>query len=150
MADWSDVLASVAAALGGDKAEGKRLLSACWENTADVDHAQRCVLAHYLADVQDGIDDEITWDERALTEHGFLCETDLAPVGIPSVQGLLPSLHLNLGDGYLRRGRIGLAQKHRHAGQVHSSHLTHDGYGAMIRSGLKNLGDRITAVGTRE
>ncbi|MCC9196857.1 hypothetical protein QNO08_08425 [Arthrobacter sp. zg-Y820] len=147
MADWDDVLAAVAAALSGDKPEGRRLLVLCWESVSPEDHAQRCVLAHYLADVQDELDAEVGWDETALHEHGFLDNGDLKPVGIPSVQGMLPSLHLNLGDGYLRRGQGGLAREHQRAGMVRSSHLSDDGYGAMIRSGLDNLGLRISSAG---
>ena len=144
MAEWDDVLAAVAAALGGDKPGARRLLTECWDSTAPEDHGQRCVLAHYLADVQDDPDAEIGWDETALLEHGFLSDGDLAPVGIPAVKGMLPSLHLNLGDGYFRRGQFGLAREHQQAGQMHSKHLSNDGYGAMIRSGLDNLGLRIS------
>lgn len=146
MADWDDVLAAVAAALGGDKPGARRLLMECWDSTSPEDHGQRCVLAHYLADVQDELDAEIGWDETALLEHGFLSDGDLAPVGIAAVTGMLPSLHLNLGDGYLRRGQLGLACEHQQAGQLHSEHLAGDGYGAMIRSGLDNLGLRISAA----
>ena len=147
MAEWDDVLAAVAAALGGDKTGARHLLKECWDSTSPDDHGQRCVLAHYLADVQDDVDAEIMWDEAALLEHGFLSDGDLAPVGIPAVKGMLPSLHLNLGDGYLRRGQPGLAREHQQAGQLHSVHLSNDGYGAMIRSGLDNLGLRIASAG---
>lgn len=150
MADWNEVLAAVGTALGGDTVEGKRVLTASWDNTGDGDHAQRCVLAHYLADAQDKLDAEIAWDETALQEHGFLGETDLAPVGIPSVRGMLPSLHLNLGDGYLRRGQVELAAEHWAAGTSHCPDLPEDGYGAMIRNGLDNLGKRISGARDRE
>lgn len=147
MANWDEVLAAAAAALSGNKPEGKRLLAQCWNSSSEDDHAQRCVLAHYLADVQDDLDAEIGWDETALHEHGFLAEGDLKAVGIPSVEGMLPSLHLNLGDGYLRRGRVGEARQQQQAGQAQAGHLSADGYGAMIRSGLDNLGLRISAEG---
>ncbi|WAP50515.1 hypothetical protein OL239_10670 [Arthrobacter sp. ATA002] len=144
MADWDDVLAAVAAVLGGDKPGARSLLMQCWESTSAEDHGRRCVLAHYLADIQEELDDEISWDETALHEHGFLSGGDLAPVGIPEVRGMLPSLHLNLGDGYLRRGQPALARAQQQAGLGESAHLPRDGYGAMIRSGLDNLGLRIS------
>ena len=147
MTDWDDVLAAVAAAIGGDKPGARQLLTDCWNRTSVDDHGQRCVLAHYLADVQEDLDAEIGWDEAALHEHGFLADGDLAPVGIAAVKGMLPSLHLNLGDAYLRRGQPGLAREHQHAGQTFSGHLPKDGYGAMIRSGLDNLGLRIASAG---
>ncbi|MFJ7750997.1 hypothetical protein ACIQXM_13685 [Arthrobacter sp. NPDC097144] len=147
MADWNEVLAAVGTALGGDKAEGIRVLSASWGSTGEGDHAQRCVLAHYLADVQDELDAEIAWDETALHEHGFLEDADLSPVGIASVRGMLPSLHLNLGDGYLRRRQVELAAEHWEAGTSCCPELPDDGYGAMIRAGLHNLRQRISAAG---
>ena len=148
MADWDDVLAAVAAGLGGDKPVARRLLTECWDRTSEQEHGQRCVLAHYLADAQDDLDAEIRWDETALREHGFLSDGDLAPVGITSVEAMLPSLYLNVGDGYLRDGRYELACQHHEAGQLYTRHLAADGYGAMIRSGLDNLGLRISAAGT--
>lgn len=147
MAEWNEVLAAVTAALGGDKTEGRRLLVECWEDTAATDHAYRCVLAHYLADVQEDLDAEIRWDETALHEHGFLTDGELGPMGIPSTRGMLASLHLNLGDGYLRSGQVGRAREHQQAGQARIESLSGDGYGAMIRAGLQKLDQRISAAG---
>ena len=45
----------------------------------------------------------------ALSEHAHVADEDLAPLGIQSAAGLAPSLHLNLGDGYLRQGRVDAA-----------------------------------------
>lgn len=68
-------------------------------------------------------------------------------MGIASARGMLPSLHLNLGDGYLRRRQVDLAAKHWEAGTSCCPALPDDGYGAMIRAGLENLGQRISAAG---
>jgi hypothetical protein len=48
---------------------------------------------------QDDPDDELRWDETALSKRQQVGETDLAALGIASVAGLAPSLQLNLGDG---------------------------------------------------
>lgn len=107
------------------------------------DHAQRCVIAHYLADLQTSLDDEVRWDQRALVEHAHVDATDLAPVGITSAAAMAPSLHLNLGDGYLRQGRVGDAEARLSAGLNAQVPLPAGGYGDMIRNGLDRLRSRV-------
>lgn len=143
MDDWDQILSAVTVALGGNRPGGRALLMACWEQSNAEDHAYRCVLAHYLADVQDDLDSEIAWDETALKEHRFLADDDLAAVGVPSARAMRPSLHLNLGDGYRRSGRPALAREQLDLGLVHASALGDDGYGSMIRSGLERLRARL-------
>ena len=104
------------------------------------DHAQRCVIAHYLADLQPDLSDDVAWDERALAAHPHVTDDALAPIGIPHARGLAPSLHLNLGDGYLRQGRIEEAAAQLSAGRAAEDALVDDGYGTLIRNGLAGLG----------
>jgi uncharacterized protein HemY len=59
---------------------------------------------------------------------------------------MAPSLHLNLGDGYLRRGEVGKARDHLEQGLLASEALPPEGYGTMIRSGLQGLAQRIEEV----
>ena len=66
---WDAVLAAVTTALGGEKERGRELLLACWADTGETDHAQRCVLAHYLADLETDLDAEVRWDRVALEQH---------------------------------------------------------------------------------
>lgn len=101
------------------------------------------MIAHYLADVQSSLDDEVAWDEAALREHTHVVEEDLAPVGLTSAAALAPSLHLNLGDGYLRQGRVDNARTQVTAGLASASAIPVDGYGAHIRSGLERLQQRV-------
>jgi hypothetical protein len=147
MPDWESVVHAVQVALSGDRDEGRSLLEACWESTSSDDHAQRCVLAHYLADVQDDLEDEIRWDESALADYSSVGEGDLAAIGIPSATGLAPSLHLNLGDGYLRRGDVVAARRELEAGLACVGALGDDGYGALVRKGLAGLEARLTESG---
>jgi hypothetical protein len=144
--DWSDILAAVGVALGPDKTRGRELLTQCWDDTVEHDHAQRCVLAHYLADLQDDLDAEVAWDERALAAYRRVGEADLAPIGIASADGLAPSLHLNLGDGYLRQGRLEDAETHLDAGLDAVDSLPDDRYAAMVRNGLDGLHRRLVAA----
>ncbi|MEX5272092.1 hypothetical protein [Kocuria sabuli] len=146
MAPWEAIIAAVGVALGGEKAAGRQHLMQCWAGTAEKDHAQRCVLAHYLADLQTDLGQEIAWDRTALAEHSLLEDGDLTAVGIPSARGMAPSLHLNLGEGYLRRGELGKARDHLEQGLFASEALQPDGYGTMIRSGLQGLAQRIEEV----
>ncbi len=144
MTDWAQVTAAIGTALGGDRDGGRRELDACWRDTDEGHAAQRCVLAHYLADVQDDLAAEVGWDEQALAAYAQVGESDLAAVGIPSAVGLAPSLHLNLADGYLRQGRVADARAELEAGLATVDALGDDGYGAMIRNGLFALEGRLT------
>lgn len=144
--EWTDITAAIGTTLGGDREAGREALLVCWNTVSEAEHAKRCVLAHYLADLETDVDDEVAWDERALAAYRHVGEADLAPIGIPSAQGLAPSLHLNLGDGYLRQGHVDQARRHHDNGQSAAHHLGDDGYGAMIRQGLERLDTRIIAA----
>lgn len=143
MSDWERVTSAVALALSEDSTGGHDTLSDCWSATTEADHAQRCVIAHYLADLQASLDEEVRWDERALSEHAQVADVDLAPVGIASAAGLAPSLQLNLGDGYLRQERVDTARAQLDAGMQARNVLPIDGYGSLIRSGLDRLEERV-------
>lgn len=143
MADWEDILAAVGLALGGDREAGREALMSAWGGTRHSDHAQRCVIAHYAADLQESLEEEVLWDEVALAEHAHVADADLTPVGIASAAGMAPSLHLNLGDGYLRQGRLREAEAELGKGVETQHVLPADGYGGLIRSGLDRLRSRL-------
>lgn len=145
MSDWTNITAAISVALNGEKDRGQELLLDCWNASGPGDHAHRCILAHYLADTNTELEEEVAWDQMALDEHGFLADDDLAALGIASAQGLQPSLQLNLADGYHRQGRIALAREHLDLGLAHAEALNNDGYGKMILAGLNHLAQRIDA-----
>lgn len=87
-------------ALGGDREAGREALVIAWEGTRESDHAQRCVIAHYLADLQASLEDEVLWDEVALAEYAHSADADLTP-GLQT-QHVLPA------DGYGDMVRGGL------------------------------------------
>jgi hypothetical protein len=149
MTDWEHITSAVGLALAGDTERGREALTDCWQATTDADHAQRCVIAHYLADLQSSLDEEVSWDEAALSEHSQVRDGDLAPVGITSTDGMAPSLHLNLGDGYLRQGRLDAAEAQLEAGMSARGALAADGYGDLIRSGLDRLEERLGEARSR-
>lgn len=145
--DWRPVTDAIGVAQSGDTARGRAALESIWERTHDGDHAVRCVVAHYLADLQEDLDAEITWDERALAELPHVRDEDLAGLGIESAAGLAPSLHLNLGDGYLRRGEEAAARHHLAQGRATLGLLGDDAYGVMVRRGFERLAARIESPG---
>lgn len=149
MTRWGEIMDAVGVALSGERERGVALLTRCWDGTTDGDHGQRCVIAHYLADLQDDLDAEVAWDTRALAEHGQVADADLTEIGIPSSRVMAPSLHLNLGDGCLRQGRVHDARAQLGLGLATVDELEDDGYGAMIRQGLLGLQERIQATGAR-
>jgi len=142
MSGWDEVIAAIGAAQQGHEG-GREALLAQWEATAVDDHARRCVLAHYLADREPVLADEVVWDEVALREHALLADDALAVIGIPSTRGMAPSLHLNLGDGYLRQGRVEEAQLQLAAGLEAADALGDDGYGHLVLGGLERLAERL-------
>ena len=146
MLEWPTILEAIGLAQTGDRTTGQQALLTCWEQTAPAQHAFRCVLAHYLADVQTCLDDEVAWDTTALEEYAHLEGDGLAAVGIPDAAGLAPSLHLNLGDGYLRQGRLADATEQTRAGLASVDVLADDGYGRMVREGLTRLAARVDAT----
>lgn len=143
MTEWEKIIDAITAVLGGDRTEGAARLRELWDASGPEEHAQRCVLAHYLADLEAELPDEVWWDERALAEFTHVRDGDLAVIGIASAAGLAPSLHLNLGDGYLRQGNIADARDQLRRGRAAAGALPEDGYGAMIRGGLDGLGRRL-------
>lgn len=143
MAEWEEILEAVGLALGGDREAGLAALMTCWEGTRESDHAQRCVIAHDVADLQASLEGEVRWDHVALAEHAHVADADLTPVGIVSAAGMAPSLHLNLGDGYLRQGRLREAEAELETGLQRQHVLPADGYGGMVRSGLDRLRSRL-------
>lgn len=145
---WDEVLAAIGVAQGGDREVARESLRALWVRAESP--AQQCVLAHFLADVQDDVADEIRWDEAALAAHASVTDADLAPIGVASAAGFLPSLHLNLGDGYLRQGRVSDARRALALAHDAVDQLVADGYGAMIRRGLDGLEERLASGPTVE
>lgn len=143
MTSWDVVVEAVGLALSGERDQGRAQLLACWQEATSSDHAQRCVLAHHVADLEGELDAEVAWDERALSAYAGVGAGDLASIGIPDAAGMAASLHLNLGDGYLRQGRREQARAQLDAGLGAQDALGHDGYAAMVGKGLEGLRLRL-------
>ena len=104
-----------------------------------------CVLAHSMADVHDDVREELAWDLRALAAAGLITDERVAQAGVPySVEGLYPSLHLNLCDCYRKLGALDRAREHlRQARATIGALPDDDDYGRLIRGGLELLAEQL-------
>jgi hypothetical protein len=135
--EWIGVAVQLGQA--GDRAAARRRFDELW-NEAGSDAFQRCVVAHYAADVQDDVRDELAWDLRALDAVDQLGDERLQRAGMAGgVRGFRPSLHLNAGDCYRRLGDLEQAREHARLGQDAVDALPDDEYGRLIRRGLTDL-----------
>jgi len=83
----------------GRREAARSLLSEVWEQLDGEpgDAFHRCAVAHWMADVQDDVRDELLWDRRALEAADLVREHGAGVEGVaPPVAGLYASLHLNL------------------------------------------------------
>jgi hypothetical protein len=133
MMHLEEITAAVELGRAGDREAARTQLTALWE--ACDDRQTRCAIAHYLADVQDETEDELSWDLRALEN----VDDD----------GWLPSLHLNLADDYRRLARTQLAEEHLSIARAHLFGLPEGGYGDLIRSGVENVAEALAAGSVR-
>jgi hypothetical protein len=121
----------------GEREEARQKLGEIWAGLgSDGNLFHRCIAAHYIADTQDDPNDELAWDTRAL-------ELADADPGDPSIRAFLPSLHLNLADGYRRIGDFAKAGEHVDKGLELSAVLGHDRYGQTVREGLIRVNAQV-------
>ncbi|MGC4856910.1 hypothetical protein ACLQ24_26945 [Micromonospora sp. DT4] len=125
----------------GATAEARELLTALWDEIGPCgDALHRCTLAHHLADLQDTLDAELRWDERALASVSELTD-ERAQRHLSSlrVRAFLPSLYLNLADCHRRLGNAGQAWEYLAGAREHLARLPIDPYGEMIRAAVRDF-----------
>jgi hypothetical protein len=150
-----DVMGRVTAVVqgqAGDRAAARRELAAIWTEVEQSggDAFHRCVIAHFLADLQDDLRDELMWDERALAAVAGVTD-ERAQAYHPSLQvrGFLPSLYLSLADDHRRLGDAARAHEFLELARGTVDALGDDAYGGLVRSGLDNVA-RALAEGSTE
>ena len=96
------ITAVVQRGLDGERAAACEELETLWVEHTDPLH--RCVIAHFLADLQDDVHAELLWDERALAAAGEIGDDQVREIA-PGLQvrGFLPSLYGSVADDH-RRG----------------------------------------------
>ena len=144
-------LASALGQLATDRAAGRQALTELWDALDPGDAAARCILSHFLADAQDGLDDEIAWDEVSLAESAKISDFDLRAIHpAMHVASFMSSLHLNLADGYRRLGRFEAAGGHLESRLAGNGALTGDrpedvAYRDLILTGQQRVAAAIEA-----
>jgi hypothetical protein len=125
----------------GNLSGARSLFSDLWKKVgSEGDPFHRCAIAHWMADLQDELCEELRWDLLSLQAAEQLTNSRVREGGMTGpVQALYPSLHLNLADDYLRLEEFEAAQWHVAAGRNALSFLPDDGYAAMIRGGLERV-----------
>ncbi|MER5942139.1 hypothetical protein ABT121_33095 [Streptomyces sp. NPDC001928] len=131
----------------GDVEGARQLFAEVWSDIApDGDPFHRCVLAHYMADLQEDPQDELAWDLRAWEAAGAVTDERVkAHDASLAIRGFYPSLHLNLAADYHKLGDDHRARAHLAEAQHHLDALNDDGYGQGIRAALERLASEIGA-----
>lgn len=137
--------AAVEQGRAGARAPAREALVRLWEQVGDTgDALHRCSIAHYLADLQESVDDELLWDQRALAAVADLNDERAQRFHESlQVRAFLPSLHLNLADAYRRAGDHDRAQHHASVAGELARELPDDAYGAMIRGGVRQVAELL-------
>nr|WP_250008910.1 hypothetical protein [Actinoplanes sp. M2I2] len=132
------IVATIERGRAGDRAGARQELERLWGETGDALH--RCTIAHFLADLQDSVADELTWDQRALVAVTDLTDERAQKYNNSfQVRAFLPSLHLNLADAHRRSGHEAEAHRHVAEAEAELDSLPDDDYGRLIRTGLHKI-----------
>jgi hypothetical protein len=154
MAD--DVMARVTAVVqrgqAGERAAARRELEAMWAEVerGGGDDFHRCVIAHFLADLQDDQREELRWDERALAAVDRVSDERAQEFHESlRVRGFMPSLYLSLADDHRRLGDPERAREFLGEARATLDALGDDAYGDLVR-GILNKVARALAEGSTE
>jgi hypothetical protein len=149
-----DMMTRIGAAVelgrAGDKAGASRALAALWDEIGDDGDAfHRCALAHYIADVQDDLQSELEWDERALVAVRSVSDAR-AQEHYESlrVRAFMPSLFLNLADDHRRLGSADRAREYLEQARNSAGALGDDDYGVMIEGAITTVAKALAEGST--
>ena len=117
----------------GKNEEALKLFQQAWEE--GIDDVDKFTAAHYIARHQKTLADKLKWNEVAL---------DLAlKMNNETMKGTYPSLYLNVGKCYEDLNDFYTAEKQYELALSFASFLPDDGYGKMIKGGIKNGMERV-------
>jgi hypothetical protein len=140
------VLEAVQLALTADREAARERLHEAWRSLSEDDAFHRCVVAHYLADLQPLAIDELKWDQRAL-DAALSCSPAAFEERMPGVgkSAFLPSLHLNLAASLERVGHVAAAKVQAAAARDQLQSLVQTPLGELTRGAVLRLCERLGA-----
>lgn len=112
----------------GNAADAYKLFQQAWSESRN--DFEKFTAAHYVARHQNSIEDKLKWDEISLN-FALKIEDD-------NMRTHFPSLYLNIAKCYEDLKDFDKAQKNYALALSFISYLLDDGYGKMIKSGIKN------------
>jgi tetratricopeptide (TPR) repeat protein len=117
----------------GRKEDALILFQQAWDEATN--DFEKFTAAHYVARHQENIADKLKWDETAL---------QLAlKINDDNVKGALPSLYLNIAKCHEDLNDFQNARINYKLALTFSNLLPDNGYGNMIKGGIKNGIDRV-------
>lgn len=141
------VFEAVQLALNGGGDVARERLAELWVTLAPDDFFHRCVVAHYLADLQSEPHTELLWDQLAL-DAALAAPARAFDGRIPDVtrEAFLPSLHLNLASSYERTLDLDLARRHARLALQATGCLPTTPLGEMTRAAILRISARLGAA----
>jgi hypothetical protein len=137
----SEIQDAISLMQGGNRIDARTALEAIWQKIErERAPLHECVLSHFMADLQETLESELSWDLRAF-EAATRCEPGVADIfaqGI-SLHQFMPSLHLNLADDYFRLDQPAIAQSHVESASKPPIEAPSFPYFDMIRGGVRRL-----------
>lgn len=139
------VLDAVQLALSGDASTAGARLLELWTALAADDYFHRCVIAHYLADLQPDAATELYWDQLAL-QAALAASPASFEDQIPGVtrETFLPSLHLNLASSYERTQDFERATQHAALALASLPSLPSSPSAETTRQAIHRIADRLS------
>jgi rifampin ADP-ribosylating transferase len=116
--------------------EARALFLQAWnESTNDF---EKFTTAHYVARHQTSVEDKLNWDKIAL-EFALKADDD-------NIAASYPSLYLNIAKCYEDLKDFDNARKNYQTALSYANNLPDDGYGQLIKSGIKNGIERLSEL----
>lgn len=137
-------LDAVQLALSGDASPARERLGELWLVLAPDDFFSRCVIAHYLADLQPDAHAELQWDLRAL-EAALAASPASFEHQLPNVtrESFLPSLYLNLASSYERTHDLEQATRHAALAAVAIASVPPSPIAETTRQAILRISERL-------
>jgi hypothetical protein len=131
----------------GRRAEAEAAFAAILPAMTD-DPLARCLFGHYYADLQDDPGEELRWDLYSLEALHALSDASVRQL-TPALSAVAfqASIYLNIADDYRTLNDREKAAEFAELADASCIHLADDGYGQMIRRGVRMLLQDLRAPG---